>query len=354
MLFGMPVMLGRSGISITPSTTSVNEGSSVTWTITGLAPSTTYYYTIAGTATINQDPYPDDYTGYTGSFTSNSSGVGTVTLTAAADVSLIDTGEPSDADETMIFELRTGSVGGTIIATGEAVTINDTSSYTPSRAFSITHVSTTRRTTWTNTPISGLESGDLVIVVASWQGCESNGMSWHQLPTSGWTKLFAHDDYGFVFYRFSSGSSVAVPSAISQPANTESRFVALRGASAVRVASQDTINTNRTFSVETETDNSLLLPCIIEEGYSAQSGIPTSSEALASTGGRTTFFDSVMNTTLATYHARILPNSTPGTGFTSGLLTRRPRSGAGNAGNLNVNTSSTWYGYGVILEVKSA
>jgi hypothetical protein len=110
--------------AITPSTTTVNEGSSVTFTIAGTnTPNGTYYWSVddggAGLVTTS------DFTGgvLNGSFTITS-GAGSVTLTATADLL-------TEGDETFTFYVRTGSVTGTNIGQSADITIADTS-LTPS------------------------------------------------------------------------------------------------------------------------------------------------------------------------------------------------------------------------------
>lgn len=106
--------------SVSPSTSSVNEGSSVTFTVTtsNVSDGTTLYWslnTVSGT--INTS----DFTGaaVTGSF-SISSNTGSVALTLANDVT-------TEGSESFQLQVRTGSTSGTIVATSSTVTIGDTS-----------------------------------------------------------------------------------------------------------------------------------------------------------------------------------------------------------------------------------
>lgn len=110
--------------SVSPSTTSVNEGSSVTWTVTttNVANGTTLYWTNSGTAVAG------DFTQgvNSGSFTINSS-TGSFSLTMASDTN-------TEGTETIIAQIRTGSTSGTIVATSATVSINDTSTSVPPTA----------------------------------------------------------------------------------------------------------------------------------------------------------------------------------------------------------------------------
>ena len=109
--------------SVTPSTTNLNEGSSVTFTVsTSLSFGTLYWTTNAVSGTINAS----DFTGgATSGSVAISGGSGSVVLTLANDTT-------TEGTESFQFEVRTGSTSGTIIATSSTVTINDTSITPPS------------------------------------------------------------------------------------------------------------------------------------------------------------------------------------------------------------------------------
>ena len=103
--------------TITPASSSVYEGSTLTFNVGGTGITNgTYYYTINNTTTAAAD--------FSGSVTSGSftitSNVGSFTVTPTADVT-------TEGAETFTVSLRTGSVSGTIVATSSTVTINDTS-----------------------------------------------------------------------------------------------------------------------------------------------------------------------------------------------------------------------------------
>ena len=106
--------------AVSPSTASVNEGSSVTFTVTttNVSDGTTLYWslnTVSGTVNTS------DFTGaaVTGSF-SISSNTGSVALTLANDTT-------TEGSESFQLQVRTGSTSGTIVATSSTVTIGDTS-----------------------------------------------------------------------------------------------------------------------------------------------------------------------------------------------------------------------------------
>ena len=102
---------------ISPNVTSVNEGQSVTWTITtsNIPSNTTLYYTNAGTT--NGSDFTDGVNQGSIQLTNNTA---TLTKTLVNDFS-------TEGDETIILPLRTNSTSGTIVKTSTTVTAKDTS-----------------------------------------------------------------------------------------------------------------------------------------------------------------------------------------------------------------------------------
>ena len=111
--------------AVAPDVTSVNEGSTVTFTVTtaNVPDGTTLYYSTTGTVEAA------DFTGttLTGSFVINSN-TATITRTLENDLSL----DATEGEENFALEIRTGSTTGTVQATSSSVTVADTStaSYT--------------------------------------------------------------------------------------------------------------------------------------------------------------------------------------------------------------------------------
>ena len=108
------------------STTTINEGESVVFTIntTGISTSTALYYTADGTVTSTD--FSDN--SLSGSFNvvgvGSTTGIATITRTLAYDF------ESGSAD-TFNLSIRTGSTSGTIVATSSTITVNNlTPSYT--------------------------------------------------------------------------------------------------------------------------------------------------------------------------------------------------------------------------------
>lgn len=107
--------------SVTPSVTSVNEGSTVTFTVTttGVPNGTILYWTTSQVSgTISASDFSD--VALNGSFTINSN-TGTITRTISADRST------ESVPEIFQLQIRRSSTSGTIVATSDSVTINDTS-----------------------------------------------------------------------------------------------------------------------------------------------------------------------------------------------------------------------------------
>ena len=117
-------------VNVAESATSVDEGGSVTFTISGSnIPDGTYYYTIyeeEGTiASTDFNP-----ANLNGSF-SVSNNNGSITITIAEDIT-------SEGPDQFKIQIRTGSISGTVIAESNAITINDTSRAPGSQANGLT------------------------------------------------------------------------------------------------------------------------------------------------------------------------------------------------------------------------
>lgn len=109
------------GYSINPNRLFVDEGSTVTFTVTtsNLANNTILYWTMAGTATAEDFTDVKDNDSVT--IVNNS---GTIPRPVLAD-------HLTEGPQTFLLQLRTGSKTGAIVATSPTVTINDTSVYDP-------------------------------------------------------------------------------------------------------------------------------------------------------------------------------------------------------------------------------
>ena len=105
------------------SATSVNEGSSVTFTANAnnVETGTALYYDITGSVGIASVDFTNN--SLSGSLVISGSfdlGFGSTTLTLANDVT-------TEGIETFNMNLRTGSISGTVVATSSTITVNDTS-----------------------------------------------------------------------------------------------------------------------------------------------------------------------------------------------------------------------------------
>jgi hypothetical protein len=110
-------LAGSATYAVVPSSTSVNEGATLTFTVTttNVANGTTLYYTTTGS--IVGGDFNDGYT--YGSFVVNNN-TATITKVVTADVT-------TEGAETFTLSIRTGSLSGPVVATTATITINDTS-----------------------------------------------------------------------------------------------------------------------------------------------------------------------------------------------------------------------------------
>jgi hypothetical protein len=109
-----------SEFAITPSTTNVSEGSTMTFTVTddqGLV-SGTFYWTITTGGGVSA---ADFVQGLSGSFTMTA-GSGVISITPVAN--------DGSESETFTLEVRSGSVSGDVLVTSGTITITDVSGYT--------------------------------------------------------------------------------------------------------------------------------------------------------------------------------------------------------------------------------
>jgi hypothetical protein len=110
--------------SVTPAASSVNEGSSLTFNVSGTnITNGTYYWTIE-----NQTSSAGDFGTTSGSFTITSNS-GSFSVTPTADLT-------TESAESFTVSIRSGSTSGTVLATSSSVTINDTST-TPAPTYSV-------------------------------------------------------------------------------------------------------------------------------------------------------------------------------------------------------------------------
>lgn len=112
--------------AVSESTTQLNEGDSVTFTIltAGVPNGTTLYYTIFGTVSAND--FTDN--SLSGSIIIDVNTFNQVYKTLVEDLTVVG----FENQENFVFQLRTGSVSGPIVATSSTITVEDTSvsSYT--------------------------------------------------------------------------------------------------------------------------------------------------------------------------------------------------------------------------------
>jgi len=102
--------------AIVESASTIGEGNSITFTVTtaNVASNTTLYWTVNNISTSNVD-----FTANSGSFTI-SANTGTYSVTALTDYL-------TEGSETFTTQIRTVSASGTVVATSNTITVNDTS-----------------------------------------------------------------------------------------------------------------------------------------------------------------------------------------------------------------------------------
>ena len=114
--------------AFTVAPTSVDEGSSASFTVENVGADGTYFWTILNGTTANAD-----FSATSGSFLVSGStggvdnGTGTFSVTTVAD-------RTTEGSQTFQVQIRSGSVSGTVVLTSSSITVNDTS-LTPSAVF---------------------------------------------------------------------------------------------------------------------------------------------------------------------------------------------------------------------------
>lgn len=148
---GLLSVLNAPSYNITASTLSVNEGDTVTFTVTtsDVPNNTILYWTTSGTTT-NSD-FNDNYV--FGSVTVNNN-TGTISRTLSNDFTLV--GE--ETIESFLLQLRTGSTLGSIVAISSGITVADTSVVSYGLSVSSTSIVENQLFTFTLTS-TGLPSG---------------------------------------------------------------------------------------------------------------------------------------------------------------------------------------------------
>jgi hypothetical protein len=130
--------------SVSPAAGSVNEGSSLTFNVTGSGITDgTYYWTITNSG---------DFGTSSGSFTITSN-VGAFSVTPTAD-------STTEGAETFTASIRSGSTSGTVLATSGSVTINDTSL---TAAYAVNFNGTNQYLLVSSTAVSNFGTGNFTV-----------------------------------------------------------------------------------------------------------------------------------------------------------------------------------------------
>lgn len=125
--------------TITPDKTTVNEGKRVTYTITttNIADGTILYWTNAGTT----NGY--DFSDFVVGPSTGNDGAVTITGNSGSFYKTLASDLITEGTETIIVQLRTGSIYGSIVSTAATVTVNDTSTTPTTPTYSIVPDKTT-------------------------------------------------------------------------------------------------------------------------------------------------------------------------------------------------------------------
>lgn len=197
--------------TVTPSTTSLSEGSPVTFNVTSNQRSTTLYWDlIAISGTINNSDFVGAAT--SGSFSTNSSGIGSTTLTLANDAI------SGEGIESFQLQVRTGSISGNIIATSETVAVSDSpvgyavTSGTKAPVFGANGASPHPPTGWTSLISSSADDANLQIFTLPFN---------FYIDNTAFTAIFLGSNS---YMTFGSGSSLYSGLSASNPAIPKMMF----------------------------------------------------------------------------------------------------------------------------------
>jgi 6-phosphogluconolactonase (cycloisomerase 2 family) len=208
--------------SVTPGAGSINEGSSLTFNVTGSnITDGTYYWAINNATTSTAD-----FGTNSGSFTITSNS-GSFTVTPTAD-------SLTEGSETFTVSVLTGSVSGTVVATSTSVTVNDTS--------------TTPAPTYTATPTANnVNEGSSLTINVSGSGITDGTYYWTINNATTSTSDFGTNSGSFTITS-NSGSFTVTPTADNLTEGAETFTVQIRtgSTSGTVVATTSTITVNDT------------------------------------------------------------------------------------------------------------
>lgn len=106
--------------------TSIDEGSSGSFTVQNVGPDGTYFYTVTGLGSLDVSPTSGSFV-VSGSTGGLDNGTGSFSISALSD-------RQTEGSETFQVQIRSGSVSGTVVLTSSSITVNDIS-LTPSAVF---------------------------------------------------------------------------------------------------------------------------------------------------------------------------------------------------------------------------
>jgi hypothetical protein len=193
-------------VSAAGGVTSVNEGSSLTFNVTGSSINNgTYYWTT--------NPTTDFSSGFQGSFTITSNS-GSFSVTPFADTT-------TEGPETFVVEIRTDSTSGPVVATSSTITINDTS-LTAVTSMTYVNAAFTSSNTANITLSASAQTGDIAILYDVTLTTTNNTVP------SGWTQIVNQTTTGIrtiVSYRILTAGQAGTT--ITGTATNSRKFIAV-------------------------------------------------------------------------------------------------------------------------------
>jgi len=154
---------------ISPTSASVNEGSSILFDITtkNVIDGTTLYWVNTGTTTANDFTQNQN----TGTVTINNN-YGNVSLTLTNDYSFLE------GNETLILQLRTGSITGTIVANASSIVVSDTSASGEFTQLDILAIAGGGGVGGSDGPFGGSTGGGGAAIIGTYSYSRLTNLSW--------------------------------------------------------------------------------------------------------------------------------------------------------------------------------
>ena len=230
--------------TVSVSSTALNEGDTLTVTCRNLWPNTQYFFSLDGTTSV------EDFTGGNdGNFTTDSAGVGVVSITLVNDLSLTESPETEGAEQFQ-FVLRAGSTSGQELTRSQLVTVADTSDISPDRSNSVIvvkEIGDNDSGGAASLNMSGISDGDDIYILA----VDGPG---NLESTYGFTKKYSLGSYGGGLYHKVAASE---PSSYDLTSCDQATGIVLRNGTYRHL--NNTVSSSYTLSGTTLHDNSIVI-----------------------------------------------------------------------------------------------